>query len=88
VGAKSANPFGLDDIVGNVWQWVEDCYAESYATSPTDGSPADGAKDCLRSERGASWYHVPWLFRSATRERNPANFRDMEMGFRVVKTLP
>lgn len=80
VGSKRANPFGLYDIVGNVWQWTEDCYAESYSAAP-------GAKDCLRVDRGGSWLYPAWLLRSATRERNPATYRDRIMGFRVAKTL-
>jgi formylglycine-generating enzyme required for sulfatase activity len=88
VGLKPANRFGLYDIVGNVWQWTQDCYAESYARAPTDGSPAENAPDCMRVDRGSCWLYRTWLLRSATRERNPADFRDVIMGFRVAKTLP
>ena len=89
VGLKPANPFGLEDIVGNVSQWTEDCYAESYAGAPTDGSAAQGKDDCLRSDRGGSlWHFATWLLRSATRERTPADYRGRVMGFRVARTLP
>jgi formylglycine-generating enzyme required for sulfatase activity len=88
VGLKPANPFGLYDIVGNVWQWTEDCYAESYVGVPTDGSANEVGKDCLRSDRGGSWLYAAWLLRAATRERNPANYRDVIMGFRLASTLP
>jgi formylglycine-generating enzyme required for sulfatase activity len=87
VGMKPANAFGLYDMVGNVWQWTEDCYAESYANAPADGSAAAGDA-CLRLDRGGSWLYPSWLLRSATRERNPADFRDAIMGFRVARTLP
>jgi formylglycine-generating enzyme required for sulfatase activity len=86
-GSKPANRFGLFDMAGNVWQWTEDCYADSYANAPADGSPVE--KDaCLRVDRGGSWLYPAWLLRSATRERNPADYRDVIMGFRVAKTLP
>ena len=88
VGLKPANPFGLYDIAGNVWQWTEDCYAESYANAPTDGSAAETESACLRVDRGGSWYYPAWLLRSATRERNPPGYRDTVMGFRIAKTLP
>jgi formylglycine-generating enzyme required for sulfatase activity len=87
VGSKPANPFGLYDMVGDVWQWTEDCYAESYANAPTDGSASEAGKDCLRVDRGGSWLYPAWLLRSAIRERNPADYRDVIMGFRLAKTL-
>jgi len=88
VGSEDANAFGLYDMVGNVWQWTEDCYADSYGKAPTDGSAAEIARDCMRVDRGGSWLYPSWLLRSATRERNPAEFRDIIMGLRVARTLP
>jgi formylglycine-generating enzyme required for sulfatase activity len=97
VGRKPANAFDLYDMAGNVWQWTADCYAESYVGVPTDGSANEtgvsdprpnGTKKCMRVDRGGSWLYPAWLLRSATRERNPADFRDRIMGFRVARTLP
>ena len=88
VGSKPANPFGLYDMVGDVWQWTEDCYADTYANAPPDGSATKGGNDCLRVDRGGSWLYPAWLLRSATRERNPADYRDVIMGFRLARTLP
>ena len=88
VGLKPANAFGLYDVVGNVWQWTEDCYAESYAGAAPDGRANATEKDCLRIDRGGSWQYPAWLLRSATRERNPADFRAVTMGFRPARTLP
>ncbi|MGI9104142.1 MAG: SUMF1/EgtB/PvdO family nonheme iron enzyme [Terriglobales bacterium] len=87
VGSKPANTFGVYDMVGNVWQWTEDCYAENYIHAPKDGSASEAGKDCLRVDRGGSWLYPAWLLRSATRERNPADYRDIIMGFRVARTV-
>jgi formylglycine-generating enzyme required for sulfatase activity/dienelactone hydrolase len=88
VGQKPPNAFGLYDIVGNVWQWTQDCYAESYAGAPTNGGAAEGPDTCLRVDRGGSFLYPGWLLRSATRERNPADYRDVIMGFRLARSLP
>jgi len=98
VGSKPPNAFGLYDMTGNVWQWTEDCYDNSYADIPTDGraneAPSndpkakDGQGNCLRVDRGGSWMFPAWLLRPATRERNPADYRNDIMGFRVARTLP
>ena len=88
VGSKRPNSFGLYDMVGNVWQWTQDCYEGSYDHAPADGSPMGGEGDCLRVDRGGSWRYPARLLRSATRERNRADFRDVIMGFRVARTLP
>jgi formylglycine-generating enzyme required for sulfatase activity len=88
VGSKPSNSFGLYDMAGNVWQWTEDCYAESYANAPTDGSANEAGSACMRVDRGASWLYPTWLLRSAVRERNPADYRDLIMGFRLARTLP
>jgi formylglycine-generating enzyme required for sulfatase activity len=87
VGLKPANRFGLYDMAGNVWQWTQDCYAEIYAAAPNNGTAAEMGSQCLRVDRGGSWYYPSWLLRPATRERNPADYRDKVMGFRVAKTL-
>jgi formylglycine-generating enzyme required for sulfatase activity len=88
VGLKPANRFGLYDMAGNVWQWTQDCYAESYAAAPNNGTAAEMGNQCLRVDRGGSWHYPTWLLRSATRERNPADYRGGVMGFRVARTLP
>jgi formylglycine-generating enzyme required for sulfatase activity len=88
VGAMPANGFGLYDMAGDVWQWTEDCYAETYAHAPSDGSAAETPAGCRRADRGGSLLYAAWLLRAATRERNPADFRDSIMGFRVARSLP
>lgn len=87
VGLKPANHFGLYDMAGNAWQWTQDCYADGYAGAPIDGRPVESGNCSLRSDRGGSWLYPAALLRSAARERNPADFRDAIMGFRVAKRL-
>ena len=87
VGYSAANAFGLHDLHGNVWEFVEDCYASSYSGAPTDGS-AHTVSDCLqRVLRSGSWFNVPQNLRSADRDgHNPTN-RNFGIGFRVARTL-
>jgi formylglycine-generating enzyme required for sulfatase activity len=69
VGSFTANGFGLHDTAGNVWEWVQDCYHESYDGAPTDGS-AWWEGDCpARVLRGGSWNGPPEAVRSAFRLR-------------------
>ncbi len=89
VGSKPANAFGLFDVVGNVWQWTEDCYAENYANAFSDGRAYETCTpDDRRVDRGGSWFYPAWLLRSAPRERNPSDYRDLMLGFRLATTLP
>jgi formylglycine-generating enzyme required for sulfatase activity len=55
--------------------------------APIDGTANRGPNGCMRVDRGSCWLYPSWLLRSATRERNPADFRDVIMGFRIAKTL-
>ena len=92
VGSFKANPFGLYDMLGNVWQWTADCWNESYVGAPRDGS-AWSAGDCgKRVLRGGSWANVPAFIRAATRSHAAADGSDFDYssyaGFRVARTLP
>jgi len=85
VGSFFANDFGLHDMHGNVGEWTEDCYRDTYSGSPVDGS-ADVKGDCAyRIERGGSWGGGPRFFRSAHRESNLINYRIHTLGFRVAR---
>ena len=55
VGSFSANPFGLHDVHGNVWEWVEDCRNGSYAGAPSDGTAWESGNCSRRVLRGGSW---------------------------------
>ena len=86
-GGYSPNRFGLHDMLGNVWEWTEDCWNASYAGAPADGS-AWLAGDCAqRVSRGGSWSTVPRFARSATRYRNNADHRDNLTGFRLARVV-
>jgi formylglycine-generating enzyme required for sulfatase activity len=72
---------------GNVWEWVEDCWNESYEGAPKDGS-AWTSGDCSgRMMRGGSWNDAPEFLRSASRIGNPSDGRYVSGGFRVARTL-
>ena len=90
VGAKKANGFKLHDMSGNVWEWVEDCWHESYKGAPTVGSPwldAGGGTCRRRVARGGSWGTGPELLRSSFRERFMAELLSSGLGFRLAQDL-
>jgi formylglycine-generating enzyme required for sulfatase activity len=90
VGSYPANPFGLDDMLGNVWEWVQDCWHDDYSASdiPTNGS-AWATDDCdARVLRGGSWADLPIDVRSASRDRWSPTKGTNGLGFRVALTLP
>jgi len=87
VGSRQPNAFSLYDMLGNVWEWVEDCWNANYNGAPRDGS-AWTAGDCGRRVlRGGSWGSYPQLARSADRDGFDPSFRGNYDGFRVARTL-
>ncbi|MBI1251044.1 MAG: SUMF1/EgtB/PvdO family nonheme iron enzyme [Alphaproteobacteria bacterium] len=79
-----ANPFGLHAMGGNLREWVEDCYVNSYTGAPADGRPVTSGNCAQRVVRDASWRSGPNEFRSANRARVSRNVRDSTIGFRVA----
>ena len=69
VGSFEPNPFGLYDLHGNVWEWVADCYVDTYNSAPTDGSArTSGCSSDVRAVvRGGSWFNSPRILRAAAR---------------------
>jgi len=85
VGQKQANDWGLYDMHGNVWEWCEDVWHDSYNGAPTDGSAwVAGGESNRRVQRGGSWYFNARLCRSAFRCRFCSDGRFNYVGFRVV----
>jgi formylglycine-generating enzyme required for sulfatase activity len=87
VGSFVANPFGLADMNGSVWEWVQDCWHSSYKGAPADGSAwADG--NCQsRVIRGGSWREDGSYMLSTTRFKYDASVRQSQNGFRVARAL-
>jgi formylglycine-generating enzyme required for sulfatase activity len=87
VGSFRGNGFGLHDMHGNVWEWTEDCWNESYSGAPADGRVWSSG-DCLRRVlRGGSWNSKPRNLRSAFRNWYATANRDYRIGFRVAQDL-
>ena len=87
VGSLPRNAFGLHEMHGNVWEWVQDCYKPDYVSAPVDGS-AVASPDCkLRVLRGGAWNYYPQMLRSAYRYATPGDVRLNNAGFRVARDL-
>jgi len=87
VGSFKPNAFGLYDMHGNVWEWVEDCYKDSYAGAPTDGSAVKAASCNLHILRGGAWNYYPQLLRCAYRYASAPSVRMENAGFRVARSM-
>ena len=88
VGGFPANAFGLHDLHGNVWEWVEDCWHKDYRNAPSTGKARRDSGNCsLRAIRGGTWNGGPWTLRSANRAKRPLGRRYHNLGFRVAREL-
>jgi formylglycine-generating enzyme required for sulfatase activity len=87
VGSFKTNSFGLNDMLGNVLQWTEDCWHADYTGAPVDGSARmDG--DCSEHElRGGSWFSTPAYVRANYRNHFAADYRTSSVGIRLVRDL-
>ncbi len=91
VGSFNRNTFGLHDMHGNVWEWVQDCYEDDYRKGqPVDGSAHRGndSSCSTRVLRGGSWSSGPNYLRAANRVRNSPASRSDDYGFRLARMLP
>lgn len=87
VGSFKANAYGLNDMLGNVWEWTQDSYHKNYEGAPADGSAWQDEEE-KRVLRGGSWYDAPRFVRSAGRDKAMPDSRYDNIGFRVVRMLP
>jgi formylglycine-generating enzyme required for sulfatase activity len=87
VGSLAANAFGLHDMIGNVWEWIEDCYEMPYSATPADGS-AQLARGCnRRGSRGGGWRSDYARQTPTFRGRDPESLNSQIFGFRVARDL-
>ncbi len=86
MGEKEPNAFGLYDMHGNVWEWVEDDFHDDYTNAPSDGSAwVDEPRGSARVLRGGAWFIPARFCRTANRFRHdPAN-RRVTVGFRLAR---
>jgi formylglycine-generating enzyme required for sulfatase activity len=87
VGSFMPNNFGLYDMVGNAWQFTEDCYHDSYAGAPSDGSAWTTGECVRRTNRGGGWSVFPKNLRTPMRGRTLPEDRFTSTGIRLVRTL-
>ena len=87
VGSLEANPFGLFDMGGNIMEWMEDCWHDSFVRAPTDGDAWINPGCNRRVIRGAQWSSTPEMSRSAYRLSATAGTTDARVGFRVARDL-
>ena len=88
VGSFAANPFGLHDMLGNVFEWTADCWHDDYTEAPTDGTARVEAGCSRHALRGGAWKDDLGTVRAGTRVGLPADFRSQYFGFRIARDVP
>ena len=88
VGQFKPNAWGLYDVMGNVWEWVADCYTTNYEGASPIGTPLPDAPGCRRSMRGGSWSETLLNFRTTKRGKGRVDDRGDSIGIRVGYSLP
>jgi formylglycine-generating enzyme required for sulfatase activity/predicted Ser/Thr protein kinase len=88
VGSFQPNEFGLYDMLGNVFEWVEDCWHPDYHGAPADGSAWLSGDCSQRDMRGGSWFTAPSLVSASARNRFEDTYRSNSVGFRLVREIP
>jgi len=86
-GSFQINPFGLADVLGNAWEWTEDCWNETHSGAPNNGSASTTGNCISRVMKGGDWSSLPWILRSASRSKERQDIRSNYIGFRIAKTI-
>jgi formylglycine-generating enzyme len=86
VGDFRANPFGLHDMHGNVYEWCSDWYGDDYYKNSPASDPGGPSTGSYRVSRGGSWFHNARYCRSANRNRFTPGLRFNDLGFRVLRS--
>jgi len=87
INSFNNNLFSLNDTLGNVYEWVQDCWNNNYNGAPDDGSARLSGNCKLRVVRGGSWRDCPGSMRSAYRNYYPSDKRYNEVGFRIAQSI-
>jgi formylglycine-generating enzyme required for sulfatase activity len=87
VGSFAPNALGLYDMLGNVFEWTEDCWADTYVGAPVDGSARTDADCSQRELRGGSWFSQPDYVRVSYRDRFALDYRSTSIGFRLIREI-
>jgi formylglycine-generating enzyme required for sulfatase activity len=85
VGSFAANPFGLHDMNGSVWEWVSDCWHNTYKGAPADGTAWEEPNCRMRVIRGGSWREGASYMPTTTRFKYDVSVRHSQNGFRVAR---
>jgi len=86
-GEEKPNPWGLSDMHGNIWEWVQDKWHNNYNGAPLDGSAWESGESSFRVCRGGSWLDKAGDCRSASRHYHDADDRNNDHGFRLLRIL-
>lgn len=86
VGTRAENDFGLYDMLGNLWEWVEDWYGENYYSISPGTDPKGPGTGQYRVRRGGSWQDAADLVRSARRAAGRPDSKGNYIGFRIIRT--
>jgi formylglycine-generating enzyme required for sulfatase activity len=81
------SPYGIDDLAGNVWEWVHDWYDDAYYHNSPDRNPENATPKVYRVARGGGWSTNPTRLRVTFRRRLTPGFRHGAVGFRCIQRV-